>query len=279
MVVEIEFACPACSNYFGKLYTLNSISQSTDHFKGIKHERIMRRIGPVLTRGMLYNFFKLLGPCGSKYIDYIDAGTKPIDVFRDYAHLCVAAPDMTLSYLAPPPLPLKDPSARVPPKANSLKKYIKSPCYAWHVHKPNHWIRLLCCFDDPHNLGSRCIRGDTCPYLHSSTLQKQFHPGAEPQDLFRTIPCCMAGMPGGACFHHGDRLGSHDWIVPRFQAAHELAAEDKPATELPDEGREYILEYTFGVWALAPITDRAIANEIREAVSKFCLHEDEEDTG
>ena len=91
MVVEIEFACPACSNYFGKLYTLNSISQSTDHFNGIKHARIMRRIGPVLTRGMLYNFFKLLGPCGSKYIDYIDAGTKPIDVFRDYAYLCVAA--------------------------------------------------------------------------------------------------------------------------------------------------------------------------------------------
>ena len=85
-------------------------------------------------------------------------------------------------------------------------------------------------------------------------------------------------MPGGACIHHGGRLGSHDWIVPRFEPTDELSADDTPAPGLPDDGVENVLEYTFGLWGLVPISDHVIVNEIRDAVNKFCLHEDDEDS-
>ena len=144
-----------------------------------------------------------------------------------------------------------------------IARMIISPCHATWSGKG--WCRMLCCWDDA-TQGTTCIRPG-CRYNHASALLHGAKVTADTlHELFKIIPCTMAGMPGG-CRHHND-LTFGGWVIPRFKLAVEPPRNNELVTcePLPAEENELLPLYIEGKWVLQK---KLFHDHVNDSVLKF----------
>ena len=106
--------------------------------------------------------------------------------------------------------------ARKSTAADTHMRQVDSPVYS--THSTTGWARSLCCFDDPKN-GTKCQRPN-CIFTHPSTILQEGRDSGydytdnDLEELFKCIPCCMAGMGQHGCWHH--QRATDSWSTPAY---------------------------------------------------------------